>query len=126
MSKSKDQTENIPPSSSGESTGETAQPSSPLASTDNTQTFMQSTRMLSLNTPQNDKSGSTTPDNTLTTEKARLHAKIAKAALTVLLKANLIKRYEVQSKDPTTGATTVIRVRYEFDMSLWTESLELK
>jgi hypothetical protein len=126
MSKSKDQTENIPPSSSGESTGETAQPSSPSASTDNTQTFMQTTKPPSLNTSQSGKNGLTTPDNSLTTpqitEKCRQHAMLVKVALKVLLTAGLIKRYEVRAPD----STTVLKIRYEFDMSLWTEGLELK
>ena len=126
MSKSKDQTENIPPSSSGESTGETAQPSLPSASTDNTQTFMQTTKPPSLNTSQSGQNGSTTPDNSLTTpritEKSRQHAMLVRVGLKILLNAGLIKRYEVRSPD----STTVTRIRYEFDMSMWTEGLELK
>jgi hypothetical protein len=130
MSKSKDQTDNTPPLSSGESTEAKAQPSLPLASTEPTKTFMQTTKPPSLNTSQNGQGGSTTVDNSLTTpqitERIRQHAMLAKVALNVLMKAGLIKRYEVQSKDPTTGLTTVVRVRYEFDMSLWTEALDLK
>jgi Tfp pilus assembly protein PilW len=129
MSKSKDQTENIPPLSSGESTGETAQPSSPSVSTDNTQTFMQTTKPPSLNTSQSGKNGLTTPDNTSTTpvtEKTRQHAMLVRVALKALKNAGLIKRYEVRSTDPTTGATTVLEIRYGFDTSVWTESLELK
>jgi hypothetical protein len=68
----------------------------------------------------------TTPDNTLTTpqitEKIRQHAMLVKVALKVLLTAGLIRRYEVRSPD----STTVLKVRYEFDMSLWTEGLDLK
>lgn len=126
MSKSRDQIENTPPSSSGESTGETAQPSSPSAETGPTKIFMQITRPPSLNTSQNGQSGSTTPDNSPTTpkisEESRKHAMLARVALKALVNAGLIKRYEVRSPD----LTTVIRVRYEFDMSLWTEGLELK
>jgi hypothetical protein len=67
----------------------------------------------------------TTPDNSLTTpltEKSRQHAMLVRVALKVLLSAGLIKRYEVRSQD----LTTVLKIRYEFDMSLWTEGLELK
>jgi hypothetical protein len=130
MSKSKDPTEDTRQSSSGESTGGKAQPSSPSAGADNTQTFMQTTKPPSLNTSQSGKSGSTTADNTLTTpqitEKSRQHAMLVRVALKVLLNAGLIRRYEVQVKDPTTGLTTVREVRYGFDMSLWTEGLDLK
>jgi hypothetical protein len=126
MSKSKDQTEDIPPSSSGENTGETVQPSLLSASTDNMQTFMQTTKPLSLSTSQNGQNALTTPDNSLTTpqisEKSRQHAMLVKVALKILSTAGLIKRYEVRSPD----SVTVLKVRYEFDMSLWTESLELK
>ena len=126
MSKSKDQTDNTPPLSSGEGTEAREQPSLPLAKTDNTQTFMQTTKPLSLSTSQNGQSGSTTPDNSLTTlqitEKSRQHAVLAKVALSQLEKAGLIKRFKVLSKD----ATTVQKIRIEFDMSTWTEGLELK
>jgi hypothetical protein len=125
MSKSKDPIEDIQPSSSGESTGETAQPSLPSASADSTQIFMQTTKPPSLNTPQSGQNALTTPDNSLTTpltEKSRQHAMLVRVALKVLLSAGLIKRYEVRSQD----LTTVLKIRYEFDMSLWTEGLELK
>lgn len=129
MSKSKDPTDNTPPSSSGESTEARVPPSSPSASTDSTQTFMQTTKPPSLNTLQNGKNGLTTPDNSLTTpqitEKSRQHAMLVKVALKVLLSAGLIRRYEVQTT-VSEGVTRVTKIRYEFDMSLWTESLELK
>ena len=126
MSKSKDQTEDTLPLSSGESTEETAQPSLPSAKTAHTETFMQTTKPPSLNTAQNAQSDSTTLDNSLTTpaisEKTRQHAMLARVALAILLKSGLIKRFKVLSKD----STTVQKIRIEFDMSLWTEGLELK
>lgn len=130
MSKSKDPTDNTPPSSSAESTEEKAQPSSPSASADSTQTYTQTTRKPSPSTSSNGPGGSTTVDNSLTTppisEKTRQHAMLVKVALRVLVNAGLIKRYEVRSTDLTTGLTTVLKVRYEFDMSLWTDGLDLK
>lgn len=91
---------------------------------------MQTTKPPSLSTNQSGKNGSTTPDNSLTTppitEKSRQHAMLVKVALKVLKNAGLVKRYEVQVTDPTTGLTTVKEIRYGFDMSMWTESLELK
>jgi hypothetical protein len=47
---------------------------------------------------------------------------LAKVALNVLVSAGLIKRYEVRSPD----LTTVLKIRYEFDMDRWTERLDLK
>lgn len=83
--------------------------------------------MPSPNMLSSDKNGLTTPLTTpQITEKSRQHAMLVKVALKVLLSAGLIKRYEVQVKDPTTGLTTVREIRYGFDMSLWTEGLELK
>lgn len=112
MSKSKDQTGNTPPLSSAEKTGNQAQPSEPLASSDNTQTYMQTTKMQS--SPM--LSGVTTD------EKALQHAMLLRIALKALLKAGLIKRYEIRSAD----LTTVLKIRYEFDMSVWTEGLDLR
>ena len=122
MSKYKAQTGDTLPLSSGESTEEKGQLLSQSAKKDNTQTYMQTTRRPSLNTPKSDNSGLTTPDNTPTTEKIHIHAAMVKAALTILLNAGLIKRYEVRTED----MTKVLKVRYEFDMSIWTEELRLK
>jgi hypothetical protein len=47
---------------------------------------------------------------------------LVKVALNILVNAGLIKRYEVRSLD----STTVVKIRYEFDMAHWTEKLELK
>jgi hypothetical protein len=47
---------------------------------------------------------------------------LVKVALNILVNAGLIKRYEVRSPD----STTVLKVRYEFDLTQWTEKLELK
>ena len=122
MSKFKDPIGDTPQSSSGESTEGQGRLLSQSAKTDNTQTYMQTTKKPSLNTSKSDKTALTTPDNSLTTDKIHLHAMMAKAALTILLNAGLIKRYEVRSED----LTKVLRIRYEFDMSLWTEDLRLK
>lgn len=126
MSKYKAQTGKTPLSSSEGNTEEKGQLLSPSAKTDNTRIYMQNTRRPSLNTSKSGKNALTTPDNTPTTEKMYLHAKMAKTTLSILLSAGLIKRYEVQLTDSITGLTTVTKIRYEFDLSLWTEDLELK
>jgi hypothetical protein len=116
MSKFKDQTGNTPQSSSGENTEVLERPSSPSARTDNTQTSTQTT---SLPLPPMLSSELTTPP---TTEKARQHALVLRVALSYFLKTGLVKRYKVLSPD---GAT-VQKLRFEFDMSLWTHDLEPK
>lgn len=122
MSKSKDQTDNTLPSSSGENTEAKAQPSSPLVSSDNTPVSTPTTRSPLPGTSRTDN----TVYNTLTTpritEKTRQHAMLVRVALNILVSAGLIKRFEVRSPD----STTVQRIRYEFDMSFWTEGLDLK
>ena len=135
MSRYKAQTGNTPQSSLGEGTGARARPSKRLAAATRKATstrYMQTTKKPSLNTSRSDNTERTTPDNTPTTpvitEKTRQHAMFMRIALKALLKEGLIKRYEVRSKvEP--GSTTppkVQRIRYEFDLSLWTEELELK
>lgn len=57
-----------------------------------------------------------------TDEKTRQHATIAKVALRQLEKAGLIKRFRVLSSD----GTTLLKIRIDFDNTLWTEDLELK
>lgn len=116
MSKFKDQTGNTPQSSSGENTEVLERPSSPSARTDNTQTFTKST---SQPLPPTMPEGITTPDNSLTTVR---HALVLKAALSYLLKIGMVKRFKVLSPD----GVIVLKIRYEFDMSQWTEGLEPK
>ena len=119
MSKSKDQTEDTQPLSSEGKTEVKVQPSERSANSDNTQTSTQTSRKPLPDMLSDDHPGLTT---VAITEKARQHAMLVRIALKVLLKAGLIKRYEVRSKD----MTTVLRIRYEFDMFFWTEDLELK
>lgn len=118
-SKFKALTANTPPLSSDVSTGAKAGRSKQSVSSDNTLTYMQTTKPPSLPMLSTDKKGSTTP---LTTEKTRQHATLAKVALNQLEKAGLIKRFKVLSVD----LTTVQKIRIEFDMSLWSDDLELK
>jgi hypothetical protein len=126
MSKFKDLTGGTPPSSSDGSTEAKAPPSLPSAKTEPTETSTPTTKKPLPNTSPNEQSGLTTVATTLTTppitERVRQHAMLVKVALNILLSAGLIKRYEVRSPD----STTVLRVRYEFDMAQWTEKLELK
>jgi len=126
MSKFKDQTENTPPSSLGGNTEVKVQPSKPLVETDNTQPSTQTLKMQSPNTSSSDKSGlttvlqhSTTPP---TVDQILLHSKLVRISLGILLRAGLVKRYEVREKE----TQKVLKVRYEFDMSQWSERLELK
>lgn len=126
MSNSKDQIGNTLPSSSAESTAAKVEPSEPSARTDNTVNSMPTLKTQSTDTSQNDKSASTTvlstTDNSQVMEKIHLHATLLRVALRILLKAGLTKRYKVLSED----RTTVLKIRYEFDMSQWTEEMELK
>lgn len=119
MSKFKDQTGDTPPLSSGESTEAKGQPSEQSARADNTLASMQTLKRQSTDMLSSDHPAMTT---VAITEKARQHAMLVKIALKILLNAGLIKRYEVRSPD----TTTVLRIRYEFDMFFWTEDLELK
>jgi hypothetical protein len=57
-----------------------------------------------------------------TTEKTRQHAMVLRVALSYLMRAGLVKQYKVLSQD---GAT-VLKLRFEFDMSQWTNGLEPK
>lgn len=112
MSKYKAVTGNTLQSSSEGNTGEPERPSLPLANSDNTLAYTQTTS----------KQSPSMLSGVTTGEKTRQHALIAKTALQQLQKAGLIKRYRVLSID----RTTVKRVRIEFDMDVWTESLDLK
>jgi hypothetical protein len=118
-SKSREVTENTPPLSSGESIGVLAQPSKPLAGTDNTPTSMQTTQKPLTDTKPADNSALTTPR---ITERSRQHAEIAKVALSQLLKAGLLKRYRVLSTDET----TVKEIQIVLDPALWTEDFDLR
>jgi D-arabinose 5-phosphate isomerase GutQ len=118
MSKFKDQTGNTLQSSSGASTEVLERPSLQLASSDNTPTSTQSTNPSSTLTTQADNTV-TTP---LTTEKARQQSMILRAVLSYFLKHGLVRRYRVLSED----RATVLKIRYEFDMTQWTEDLEPK
>jgi len=126
MSNSKDQIESFQPSSSAESTAARVPLSEPSARKEPSSISTQTSKMPSTDTSPSDKSASTTvlqqPDNSQVAEKIHLHATLLRVALRILLKAGLTKRFKVLSED----RTTVVKVRYEFDMSTWTEELELK
>ena len=47
---------------------------------------------------------------------------ILRAVLSYFLKHGLVRRYRVLSED----RATVLKIRYEFDMTQWTEDLEPK
>jgi hypothetical protein len=119
MSKFKDQTENTPPLSLDEKTEVKAPPSLRLASSDNTQTFTQTTSQPLVPMLPPALEGFTTPP---TTEKTRQHAMVLRVALSYLMRAGLVKQYKVLSPD---GAI-VLKLRFEFDMSQWTKDLEPK
>ena len=125
-SKSKDRTEDIQPSSCEEKTADAAQPFEPSARMDNTPISTPTMPMSSQPTRSEEKPAGTTVTTVRTTppitEKSRIHADMAKAALMQLEKAGLIKRFKVLSED----LTTVKAIRIEFGTTLWTESLELK
>lgn len=125
-SKSKDQTENIPPSSCEGRTADPVPPSAQLAGTDNTPISTPTMPKSSQPTKPEEKPAGTTVTTVRTTpaitEKSRIHADMARAALIQLEKAGLIKRFKVLSVD----LTTVQKIRIEFETTLWTEGLELK
>ena len=125
MSKFKDQTGNTPPLSLDGNTGASAQPSSQSVSTDNTPPFTQTMSMPLPPMLSSENEGLTTLTTPPTTEKTRQHAMLAKVALMQLEKAGLIKRYKVLLTG-NEGLTTVQRIRIEFDMSVWSEDLDLK
>jgi hypothetical protein len=119
MYKSKDLIGDTQQSSLDESTGASVQPSLQLASSDNTPTSTQTTNQpLPPMLPDEQKDTTTPP----TTEKSRQHAMVLRVALSYFLKTGLAKKYKVLSPD---GAT-VLKIRYEFDMSKWTKDLEPK
>lgn len=126
MSKFKGQTENIQPSSSGESTEGKAQPSSQSANSDNTQNSIPITKPLSQNMLSVEQKELTTPANPLTTlpttEKVRQHALVLKVALLFLLKTGLVKRYTVMEKDQK----TIREIQIVFNPNTWTEDFNLK
>jgi len=122
MSKSKDPTENTLPLSSDESIEGKVPPSEPSASSENTPISTVTSKTPSAGMLSSAQPASTTLTTVAITEKARQHAMLIKIALKVLLNAGLIKRFEVRSPD----STTVLRIRYEFDLALWTEELDLK
>ena len=122
MSKFKDQIGNTPPLSLDGNTGASAQPFSPSVSSDNTLPSTQTMRTPLQPMLSSENEGLTTLTTPPTTEKTRQHAMLVKVALMQLEKAGLIKRYKVLSRD----GTTVQRIRIEFDMSDWSEDLDLK
>ena len=119
MSKSKDLTENTPLLSSVEGTVEKGQPSEPSVSLDNTPSSMPTTKL-----PSQPMLSSVPSDLTTLkiSEKSRVNAMLMKVALNQLEKAGLIRHFKVLSE----GSTTVQKIRIEFDMSIWTDELELK
>ena len=108
MYKSKDQTESTPPLSSAGKTENKEQQSLQSAKTDNTPTSTPNTKVRSRLTTLSDKD--------------LQHSEIARAALSHLLKAGLVKRYKVLSVD----RKTVKEIQIVFDPEIWTENLELK
>lgn len=111
-SSSKDQTGNIPPSSSGENTEAKGQPSKPSANSDNMPIFM----------PTTNQSFKPIKRAAETDDKVRQHAEIARVALRQLEVNGLIRRYQVLSED----RTTVTKVILVFDNTYWTAELALK
>lgn len=126
---SKDPIESIQPSFSAENIGGSVPPSKPLVSTESTLPSIQPMPKQSKDTLPADNTASTTLTTPATTpkitERSRQHADIAKAALSQLLKAGLIKQFNVLSKNEN-GTTTLKEIRVVFDPSLWTEGLDLK
>lgn len=110
-SKFKDPTGNIPPSSSGGSTGAKGQPSEPSARTGGTPPNMTTTGALSKPTKPAANS-----------EKVLLAADTAKMVLNILEANGLIRRFKVLSKDRTTVKAIVVT----FDNTFWNEDLTLK
>lgn len=116
MSKYKDLTGNTQPSSLDENTGALERQSSQSASTDNTQISTENTNHT---LPPMLSSDLTTPP---TTDKKLQQSLILRAVLSYFLRAGMVKRYRVLSLD----GVTVLKIRYEFDMSVWTKELEPK
>lgn len=113
-SKSKEVTENTPPSFSVADTEASAQPSKPSAEPTGKETSIPS--MLTSRTP----SGSMLSNGKPVSEKSRQHAVLAKVVLSNLEAAGLIRRFEVLSKDGVWLETQVV-----FDNTLWERSLVL-
>lgn len=116
MSKFKDPTEPTPPLSSDGKTEDLGQQSNQSVNTEQTNTSTQTLR-----DPLQGTSKSETGD---VPEKAIFHATLVRISLGILLRAKLIKRYDVHSK-PEEGSK-LLRIRYEFDLTNWTENLELR
>ncbi len=117
------QTEGIPPLSLERSTEAPAQPSSPLVSSDNTQTSTETmskpSEPISTTEPSGSDNSPTTPK---ITEITRQHAMLMRTALLQLEKAGLCKRFRVLSKD----GETVKEIQVVFSPDLWTTGLSLK
>jgi hypothetical protein len=117
MSKFKEATDPIPQSSSAGSTeakGLPLQQSASITTVANQTPPMQTTKKRSKYTSTTDKSG--------LTESVRVSAVMMKASLSVLARSGFVRRYKVLSNDKT----VVKAIQVEFDMSLWSESLDLK
>lgn len=123
---SRDQTDNIQPSSSAEKTADQEQPSLPSVSSGLTKNSTQTMPTQSQGTSPADNTDNTLSTTLKITERSRQHADIAKAALLQLEKVGLVRRIKVLSKDPTTGATTPKEIRIVFDPTLWSDNLDLK
>ena len=122
-SKFKDLTANTQPSFSGEGTEAKVQPSEPSARTESTPISTQTSPAPSMPTlPDAKPSVTTVPTTVVLTERSRQHADLVKASLTQLEKAGLIRRFKVLSAVDNTPQ----KIRIEFDLSIWTEDLELK
>lgn len=121
-SKFKAPTDDTPPLSSAEGIAAKVPPSELSASSDNTLPSTQIMSQPSQPMLSADRKDLTTPPTTVkVTEKSRQHAMLAKVALKQLETAGLIRRFKVLSTDgqhPT-------KIRIEFDLTLWSEELDL-
>lgn len=118
MSKSKDQIEPTPQSSSeGKTEGQ-----APLVEPSPKPVPIEiSTQPMSPQSPDTSRESKGAPSET-----DYLHAEMMQVSLQNLMKAGLIKRYEVRSKDEEGKPTTLLKIRLEFDLQQWTEKLELR
>ncbi len=122
MSKSRDQTDDTQPLSSGEKTEDQAQQSKPSASLGSTQTSTPTSSKPSATTSAVDNTLTTPPTTPQITEKIRQHAMLMRVTIKVLERSGLIKRYRVLSSD----MTTLKEIRIVLDPTLWTDDLQLK
>ena len=112
-SKFKEVTDNTPQLSSDVNTEAKAQPSKPLASSDNTPTSTKTSRSQSMITLTTGKSVS---------EKHLQYSVLLKVVLSSLEAAGLLKKYRVLSK-----STSVVKeITIVLDPAIWTENIELK